>query len=105
MADPRTAFVTLEVISSPMIQGAVPVGITPVEAKVGATALPNRVALRLFNKGPQTVWMGPTTAVTPGTGEPLFKDQMTSFPVGSSSPVYLVANAATQSVVVWEASE
>lgn len=96
---------TLEVVSGAMLQGVVSVTTTPILAKVGASPLSGRMALRLFNKGPQTVYMGPTAGVTAATGEPLFKDQMTSFPVGPSSPIYLVAASGTQSVIVWEAPE
>jgi hypothetical protein len=96
---------SIEVVSGQMVQGVVTVGTTAVEAKVGGSPLAGRMAVRLFNKGPRTVFMGPTSGVTTATGEPLYKDQMTSFPIGPASTLWLVADQAGQSVIVWEAPE
>lgn len=92
-------------VVAPPLQGTVAVGAAAVEAKVGGAALAGRTHVRIHNKGPQTIYFGPTSGVTTATGEPLFRDQTVTVPFGAAAPVYLIAAGGGQTAIVWELTE
>ena len=69
--------------------GAVSVSTTQIEAKVGASRMVGREAITITNKGPNTLYYGPT-GVTSTTGDVLYKDQYVSLPIGASLGVFLI---------------
>lgn len=95
--DPEYADVNKDVYLS----GPVTVGTTAVEAKVGATAEPDRETVRIYNASTGTVYFGPP-GVTTTTGEPLKKRQWVSLPASSNNPVYIIAASAVGDVIVQE---
>ena len=60
------------------VHGVVTVNTTPSEIKVGASRLPNRQSILVYNDGNATIFYGPSASVaTSGVnkGHPLYKDQ------------------------------
>lgn len=93
---------TADLLVSSGVQGAITVGTSAVEAKVGATVLSNRKLLTVFNNSNSTIYWGYTSAVTITTGTPLFKDQMISWDISDNSTVYLIAGTAGNNTRVTE---
>lgn len=86
------------------VSGPISATSVAVEAKVGANRLSGREVITLTNKGPKTIYYGPT-GVTPTTGDPLFKDQYVSLPMGDQVAVFVVTSGAdTATVIVQEQS-
>lgn len=86
------------------VYGAISVGTTAVEAKVGGSPLADRKVLTVYNAGGQSIFWGHSNAVTASTGTELFKNQFISFEYGPNLSVWLVAASGTQDVRVTEAS-
>lgn len=82
------------------LQGVVTVGVTEVEAKVGASRSPLRQFVRLYNKGTGTIYFGPT-GVNSTIGEPLAKKQSVEI-AASDLGVYMIAGTGTVDVIVTE---
>ena len=86
------------------VSGSVAVTSVAVEAKVGASRLYGREIITLTNKGPKTVYYGPS-GVTSTTGDTLLKGQFVSLPFGDNVPVYIICAAAeTATVIVQESA-
>ena len=84
------------------VSGSVAVTSVAVEAKVGASRLYGREAITITNKGPKTLYYGPS-GVTVATGDPLFKDQFVSLPIGDTIGVFLITSGAdTATAIVQE---
>lgn len=86
------------------IQGAIAVTNTAIEAKVGASPLPNRKSVTVYNNGNQTIYWGYTNAVTTLTGTPIAKKQSVEFAVGDGQSVWLIASSGSQNVRITEAA-
>jgi hypothetical protein len=86
------------------VSGPVSVAGTAVEAKVGASRLVGREFITITNKGPKTVYYGPS-GVTSTTGDVLYKGQFVSMPMGDQIGVFVIcAGADTATVIVQEGS-
>jgi len=84
------------------ISGPVSATSVAIEAKVGATRLSGREVITITNKGPKTLYYGPS-GVTVATGDPLFKDQFVSLPFGDAIAVFLITSGAdTATAIVQE---
>jgi hypothetical protein len=89
-----------DVNESSYISGALSVTISQIEAKVGASRLPFRQVLTIFNAGNKTIYYGPS-GVTSANGVPIFSQQAINIPIGDLA-VFLIASSGTQSVVIQE---
>lgn len=69
--------------------GRINAGNAAIEAKVGATLLPSRKALLLYNNSAQTIEWSFSAAVTYGTGIPVPSQQCAPLSVGTL-PVYII---------------
>lgn len=86
------------------VSGPVSVNNVAIEAKVGATRLSGREVVTITNKGPKTVYYGPS-GVTTVTGDVLYKDQFVSLPFGDAVAVFVITSGAdTATVIVQESA-
>lgn len=92
-----------DVNSGTLQQGTVTVGTSAVEAKSDTVALSGREQVRIYNKGPYTVYWGPS-GVTTATGEPIYVDQWTDLPYADTIQVFLISGTASSTVVVTESN-
>jgi len=95
---------TADVISGSGTEGAITVGTSAIEAKVGASALTNRKLLTIFNNSDATIYWGRTSSVTSSSGTPIYEKQMFTFTVASNAPIYLIASASGKNVRVTESA-
>lgn len=93
---------TSDTITGAGAEGALTVGTTAVEAKVGAAALTNRKLLTIFNNSGTTIYWGRTSSVTTSSGTPVFEKQFFTFEFSSDAPVYLIAGTAGNNVRITE---
>lgn len=78
-------------INTTSVSGAISVGTSPVEAKVGATALASRLFV-LVTAVNGTIYFGSSNTVTTSTGTPIIQNQPVSFSFTDNVPVWLVAD-------------
>lgn len=98
----RGRAVVADLIDGAGTQGAISVGTTPVEVKVGASRLANRKSVTIQpTNGP--VYWGWTSGVTTSTGTKVFTWQVVEFAV-ADTPVYVVSQSIGQNVRVTEGS-
>lgn len=81
------------------ISGAITVGTSAIEAKVGGSALENRIYVVLQAKDTGVYW-GTSSGVTIATGIELFKDQTVFLPANTA--VWLIASSTNRNVRVIE---
>lgn len=84
------------------VEGAITVGTTAVEAKVGGSALTGRKVLTIYNNGTALIYWGRTAGVTTASGTILHKKQMIILAFTESAPVYLIAGSAGHNVRITE---
>ena len=87
------------------IQANKDVSTTAVELVVGSSPDPDRMVVRIYNKGDETIYIGPENTVTAsGTnqGEPLFKDQWIAFGLHPNLTVYGITESGTSTVLIQE---
>ena len=93
-----------DVNESAFVSGAVTVGVTEVEAKVGGSPLAGRQLLSITNNSAKDIFYGPT-GVTTATGDVLKKGgQYIVLPVGPGVSVFLISADAGLNVRVQEFS-
>lgn len=85
-------------------QAALTVGTTAVAARVGGSNLTQRVMLSVY-ADTKTVWWGYTSGVTISTGLPILKGTQRDFNVGPGANIYLITDAAAQTVRVAEGAQ
>lgn len=84
------------------VSGAVAISTTEVEAKVGASRLVGREGITITNKGPNTLYYGPT-GVTVTTGDTLLKGQFVSLPLGEALGLFMIcATGQSATAIVQE---
>jgi hypothetical protein len=88
-------------VATAIASGVVSVGLTPIEAKSGATILTNRKSIMIRNVATKTVYLG-NASVTTLTGMPIEKGE--TLTIGASNSIYLIADSSSNSVRVLEAS-
>lgn len=76
------------------VSGAVSVGTTAVEAKVGASRISPREMVRIYNNSSQTVYYGASGVLTT-TGEPIEPGSSISVPAGDQLGVFLIVASGT----------
>ena len=78
-------------INTTSVSGAISVGTTPVEAKVGVSRLTSRLFV-LVTAVNGTIYFGSDNTVTTSTGTPIIQNQPVSFSFTDNVPVWLVAD-------------
>ena len=86
------------------VEGALTVGTTAVEAKVGGSALSNRVSLTVYNNSSTTIYWGYTSGVTTSTGTPILKKQFAVWDIGPNTSVYLIAGSSSNNTRITESA-
>jgi hypothetical protein len=93
---------TADISNSGGVQGALNVGTSAVELKVGGSPLTNRKCATLLNNSNSTIYWGYTNGVTTSSGTPIFKNQFVVWNIGPSTRVYLIAGSATNDTRITE---
>jgi hypothetical protein len=93
---------TADLLVGSGVEGALTVGTSAVEAKVGGSVLVNRKLLTVHNNSSSIIYWGFTSAVTTSTGTPIFKDQFISWDISDAGKVYLIASGAGNNTRVTE---
>lgn len=88
-------------VSSGGLTGAITVGTSAVEVKVGGSALTGRIYIMMQAKD-TGVFLGTSNAVTTSTGIEIFKDQILMLPTNNA--IWLIATAANKDVRIIELS-
>ena len=91
-----------DIIDAAGIQGALTVGTSAVEVRIGTFRLANRRTVTVQSTNGPIYW-GWTSGVTTATGTKLFPWQTATFEVGDT-PIYLIAESAGVNVRVTEAA-
>jgi len=86
------------------VQGALSVGTSAVEAKVGASALTDRATLTIYNNSNSVIYWGYTSGVTSSNGTPILKREFLTFEVGPSTSIFLIAASAGNDVRITESA-
>lgn len=87
------------------IQANISVGTTATELVVGSSPDPDRMVVRIYNKGDETVYIGPENTVTASganQGEPVFKDQWILFCLHPNLTVFGITESGSSTVLVQE---
>lgn len=92
---------TIDMLQGNPVCGAITVGTSLVEAKVGASRATGRKAITIFHNGSGSLYYGCSTMTT-SAGTPIFKNTSVTIPCGPNSPVYLISNLAGQDVRIIE---
>jgi fibrillarin-like rRNA methylase len=90
---------TRDIINSNLINGAISVTDTPIEAKVGASALTNRKFITITPTTGVIYW-GSSSSVTVSEGTPIFKNQVLTLSFSENVSVYLVAESTIDCRIV-----
>lgn len=77
--------------------GAITVGVTAVEARIGAAPLTNRKGVTIFHNSSGKMYYG-CAAITTATGTQIFKNTQIFIPAGPNTHVYLISDTAAQNV-------
>ena len=80
----------IDTVNREAVSGAVTVGTTEVEAKVGASPLSKRQILTIKNNSNKTIYYGPT-GVTTSTGSPLEETEFIAIPLGPDVSIFLIS--------------
>jgi hypothetical protein len=89
-----------DVLGEGYVAGTINVSTIQIEAKVGANRLAGREYVRVFNNSAGTIYFGPS-GVTISTGEPLYKSQWVSIPLGDVG-IYLIAATSLTDIRIQE---
>lgn len=94
---------TSDIIDIGGIEGALTVGTSAVEVKVGVSKYPGRKCLTLFNNSNTIIYWGYTSSVTTLTGTPIFKNSKEIWSISDNVSIYVIANSVGNDVRVTEA--
>jgi hypothetical protein len=94
----------VDAISGSGAEGAITLGTTAIEAKVGASALSNRKLLTVFNNSGNTIYWGRTSGVTTSSGTPIYEKQMVSFQALADAPIYIISSSSGTNVRITESA-
>lgn len=103
LTDALDRSLTSDIFNIAVVCGALNVGTSAVEAKVGASKLANRKGLVITNMSGNTVYWG-CSSVTTSAGTPLDKKQSVTITAGASLAIYLISSATTNDVRIVELS-
>ena len=88
-----------DVNNTDYLSGSVAVSTTQIEAKVGGAPLDKRQGITITNKGPNTLYYGPT-GVTAATGDPLVKNQFVSIPAGDCISIFMICDTGQSATAI-----
>jgi len=94
---------TADVCTDDGVNGAITVGTTAVEAKVGASVLLSRKYV-IISPIADKVYFGFSNLVTTSTGIPLYRDQLIALPIGDGVSIWLIAESSNKEVRIGEIS-
>lgn len=92
-----------DVLNSEGLYSTITVGTTPIELKVGSTALSKRQAITIQPDDNEIYW-GYSNSVSTSNGTRIFKNQFIMLPIGEDIKVWLVANSSGKIVRIGELS-
>jgi len=92
-----------DILNNGGTQGALTVGTTSVEVRVGASRLAGRKAVTLYNNSNSTIFWGYTSAVTTATGTPIVKNQFVTWEAGEDQEIWVIAGSAGNNTRITEA--
>jgi hypothetical protein len=95
---------TADVLDNGGVQGALTVGTSSVEVKVGANRHEGRKSVTLYNNSNTTIYWGFNNSVTTATGTPITKGQFIEWTVGENTPIWVIAGNANNNMRITEAS-
>jgi hypothetical protein len=95
---------SLDILQGTGTQGALTVGITAVEIKVGASRFTGRKQVTLYNNSNETLYWGFTDAVTTATGTPIDRKEFITWTVSDNTPLWIIAGSAGNNTRITEAS-
>lgn len=84
------------------VQGALTVGTSAVEVKVGGSRLEGRKSVTVQNESNSIIYWGYTSGVTTASGTPIQKKQFMSWAVGDNQTIYLIAGSAGNNTRITE---
>jgi len=84
-------------------QGALTVGTSAVEVKVGVSQLTNRKHVTLYNNSNTTIYWGLDSGVTTSTGTPIQKGEMVPW-AASTATIYVIAGSAGNDTRITEST-
>lgn len=84
------------------VQGALTVGTSAIEVKVGASRLSDRKSLTLFNNSNSTMYWGFNSSVTVSNGTPIAKNEQYAWRIGDV-PIFVISGSASSNARVTEA--
>jgi len=91
-----------DIIDNGGVHGAIIVGTSAVEAKVGGSVLADRKLLTIFHNGNGRLYWGYDNTITTSNGTQIFKNTMFAIPAGQNTSVWLIADSAGQDVRITE---
>lgn len=91
-----------DVLDDVYVQAVKTVSTSAVQLVVASSPNIDREVVRIYNKGNQTIYLGPTSGVTSANGEPLFKDQWIEYPFGPNLTIYGITASSSSDVVIAE---
>lgn len=94
-----------DIVNSTYESGVVSVSAgSATKACVGATNLPNRKRLIVFNRGNKTVYYGPSYVTSNGAtqGIPIEQSEFLVLDVGDNVDIYLITDTGTSDLIVQE---
>ena len=95
---------TADTLDNGGVNGAITVTTSPIEAKVGASVLPDRKMLTVYNNGNKTIYWGFDSSVSASNGTPIEKSQFFAWSVGQNTLIYLIADSGSQNVRITESA-
>jgi len=93
---------TTDILDNSGVNGAISVGTSAVEAKVGVSILANRKELIIFHNGTGRLYYGLSNAVTTANGIEIFKKSIWSDKVGPNTHIWLISDTAGQDIRIVE---
>lgn len=93
---------TSDISNNGGVNGAITVGTSAAEAKVGGSVYANRKNLIIIHNGTGKLYWGTSSGVTSANGMPLIKNTMISIPAGPNSHIWLISDTAGQDIRVTE---
>lgn len=93
---------TRDIFSGSGLEGALTVGTSAVEVKVGESKLVNRKFVTLYNNSIFPVYWGFTSGVTTLTGTPIQRDSLMSWAASDVTTIYVIATTADHNTRITE---
>lgn len=90
-----------EVDNNNYVSASINITTSASELKAGVSRLEGRQNIIIFNKGTNTIYIGPS-GVTSTTGIPVEANQMFSYPFGDRIAVYALTSSDSSVVIVQE---